>query len=127
MERDENMYQNFGEFIKDKRLRARLTVREFAERLGVSAPYVTDVEKDRRNPFNKETLEKIVVLLGLDEEETTQMYDLAGDKRNEIAPDLPEYIMQHGFVSAALRTARDLDADEEDWQRFVDELRKIKE
>ena len=121
------MYANFGEFIKDKRLRARLTVREFADRLEVSAPYVTDVEKDRRNPFNKDTLEKIISILDLNEEEKTEMYDLAGDKRNEIAPDLPDYIMQHNYVSVALRTARDLDAGEEDWQRFVDELRKRKE
>ena len=121
------MYKNFGEFIKEKRVEKRLTVREFAGLLGVSAPYVTDVEKDRRNPFNNEALEKIIDILDLSEEEKIEMYDLAGSKRNEIAPDLPAYIMQNDFVSAAPRTARDLDAGEEDWQRFVDELRRRKE
>ena len=121
------MYKNFGEFIKDKRIRARLTVREFADRLGVSAPYVTDVEKDRRNPFNNESLQKIIGILDLNKDEKEEMYDLAGSRRNEVAPDLPEYIMKNDFVSAALRTARDLDAGEEDWQRFVDELKRRKE
>lgn len=120
------MYKNFGEFIKEKRIAAHLTVRDFAKKLDVSAPYVTDVEKDRRNPFNNETLGKIESILELSEEELAQMYDLAGKKRNEIAPDIPDYIMQRGYVSAALRTARDLDADEADWQRFVDELKKRK-
>lgn len=120
------MYKNFGEFIKDKRLKAHLTLRAFADKLEISAPYVTDVEKDRRNPFNNELLEKVATVLHLTDEERTEMYDLAGEKRNEIAPDIPDYIMQRGYVSAALRTARDLDADEADWQRFVDELKKRK-
>ena len=120
------MSKNFGEFIKDKRLQAHITLRSFAESLGVSAPYVTDVEKDRKNPFNNELLEKAATILHLDDDEKVKMYDLAGEKRNEIAPDIPNYIMQRGYVSAALRTARDLDADEADWQRFVDELKKRK-
>lgn len=33
---------------------------------------------------------------------------------------------ERDYVSAALRTARDLDAGEEEWQRFVEELRKRK-
>lgn len=120
------MSKNFGEFIKDKRLQAHITLRSFAESLGVSAPYVTDVEKDRKNPFNNDLLEKAASILHLDDEEKVEMYDLAGEKRNEIAPDIPDYIMQRDYVSAALRTARDLDADEADWQRFVDELKKRK-
>lgn len=120
------MSKNFGEFIKGKRLQAHITLRSFAESLGVSAPYVTDVEKDRKNPFNNDLLEKAASILHLSDDEKTEMYDLAGEKRNEIAPDIPDYIMQRDYVSAALRTARDLDADEADWQRFVDELRRRK-
>lgn len=56
----------------------------------------------------------------------TTMYDLAGKKRNSVAPDLPDYIMEHDYVSAALRTARDLDASEADWLKFVEELRQRK-
>ena len=43
-----------------------------------------------------------------------------------MAPDLPSYIMERGYVSAALRTARDLDAGEEEWMKFVAELKKRK-
>ena len=41
-------------------------------------------------------------------------------------PDLPEYIMNRDYVAAALRTARDLDAGEEEWLRFVEELKQRK-
>ena len=120
------MYANFGEFINKKRVEKKITLRKMADMLGVSAPFLTDVEKDRRNPFDMEKLTQLAKILNLSKEENAQMLDLAGKKRNAVAPDLPEYIMERDYVSAALRTARDLDAGEEEWNRFVEELRKRK-
>jgi len=120
------MYANFGEFISKKRVEKKITLRKMADMLGVSAPFLTDVEKDRRNPFDMEKLTQLAQILNLSKEENAQMLDLAGKKRNAVAPDLPEYIMERDYVSAALRTARDLDAGEEEWNRFVEELRKRK-
>lgn len=120
------MYANFGEFISKKRVEKKITLRKMADMLGVSAPFLTDVEKDRRNPFDMEKLTQLAKILNLSKEENAQMLDLAGKKRNAVAPDLPEYIMERDYVSAALRTARDLDAGEEEWNQFVEELRKRK-
>ena len=118
-------YANFGEFISQKRVEKQITLRKMADMLGVSAPFLTDVEKDRRNPFDMEKLTQLAKILGLSNEERELMFNLAGKKRNAVAPDLPEYIMERDYVSAALRTARDLDAGE-DWNQFVEELRKRK-
>ena len=52
------------------------------------------------------------------------MFNLAGKKRNTIAPDLPEYIMNRDYVAAALLTARDLNAGEDEWSRFFEELKQ---
>ncbi len=120
------MYANFGEFISKKRIEKKITIRKMAEMLNVSAPFLTDVEKDRRNPFDMEKLTQLASILNLSKEENALMLDLAGKKRNAVAPDLPEYIMGRDYVSAALRTARDLDAGEEEWNQFVAELRKRK-
>ncbi len=120
------MYANFGEFISKKRIEKKITIRKMAEMLNVSAPFLTDVEKDRRNPFDMEKLTQLANILNLSKEENALMLDLAGKKRNAVAPDLPEYIMGRDYVSAALRTARDLDAGEEEWNQFVEELRKRK-
>ena len=97
-----------------------------AEMLHVSAPYLRDIEKGRRNPPEMEKLEQISQILLLTDEEKSAMLDLAGKMRNSVAPDLPEYIIGRDYVSAALRTARDLDAGEAEWMRFVDELKKRK-
>ena len=120
------MYANFGEFISQKRVEKQITLRKMADMLGVSAPFLTDVEKDRRNPFDMEKLTQLAKILDLSNEERELMFNLAGKKRNAVAPDLPEYIMERDYVSAALRTARDLDAGEEEWSQFVEELRKRK-
>lgn len=119
-------YENFGDFISKKRVEKKITLRKMADMLHVSAPFLTDVEKDRCNPFDMEKLNQLAHILELTAEEKAQMLDLAGKKRNEVAPDLPEYIMERDYVSAALRTARDLDAGEEEWKQFIEELKKRK-
>ena len=120
------MYLNFGDFLQKKRMERQITLRKMAELLGFSAPYLTDIEKDRRNPPEMESLEQISKILNLSEDERAVMFDLAGKKRNAVAPDLPEYIIERDYVAAALRTARDLDASEADWLRFVEELKNRK-
>lgn len=119
-------YANFGEFINKKRVEKKITLRKMADMLGVSAPFLTDVEKDRRNPFDMEKLKLLAQILDLTPEDNEIMYNLAGKKRNTVAPDLPEYIIERDYVSAALRTARDLDAGEEEWMKFVEDLKKRK-
>lgn len=42
-----------GAWLRERRLRAGLTLRQMAERQGVSAAYVCDVEKNRRNCLPK--------------------------------------------------------------------------
>ena len=119
-------YQNFGEFVQEKREEKQITLRKFADTIGFSAPFWSDVEKDRRNPPEIDKLHLIAQTLNLTESENAIMLDLAGKKRNSVAPDLPDYNMERGYVAAALRTARDLDAGEKEWNEFIEELRKRK-
>ena len=119
-------YQNFGDFLQKKRTEKEITLRKMAEMIGITAPYLTDIEKDRRNPPEMEKLETIARILNLSDEDKAIMFDLAGKKRNSVAPDLPEYIMERDYVSAELRTARDLDASEQEWLNFVEDLKKRK-
>jgi len=117
----------FGQYLKLLRESRDITLRELSRQTGMSAPYLSDVENDRTQPLTKERLETVFRVLQLNEEEQNQLFDLAGRERNEVAADLPEYIMENDYVTAALRTARDLKAGEEEWQRFVDELKKREE
>ena len=125
------MAGEFGRFIDTKR-KGRgpggtdILLKDIAAAMGVTATYLSDIVKGRRNPPEMETLKKIAIILQLSPEEKAEMYDLAGRERNEAAPDLPEYIMTRGYVAAALRTARDMGADEEDWKSMLEDLRRRK-
>ncbi len=114
----------FGQYLKSLREARDVTLRELARQTGLSAPYLSDVENDRSQPLTKDRIEKVISVLHLSDEEQNHLFDLAGRERNEVAADLPDYIMDNDYVTAALRTARDLKAGEEEWQRFVDELKK---
>lgn len=118
--------QNFGEFLQTKREQQKITLRQLAEKLDLSAPFLSDVEKGRRNSLDMDRLIMLRQILNLSDDEYETMLNLAGKQRKTVAPDLPEYIMERDYVSAALRTARDLDAGEAEWQRFVEELKKRK-
>ena len=119
-------YKNFGDFLYQKRIENKITMRQMADELGVSPVFISDIEKDRRNPFDVNRLKQLVSFLNLTDEERDLMYDLAGKKRNEVAPDLHDYITENDYVSAALRTCRDLEIGEEEWARMVEELKQRK-
>lgn len=119
--------KSFGELLTQLREQKDKTLRELARDIGVSAPFLSDVEKGRRSALTAERIDKVAEVLQLDQDERNALFDAAGKQKNSIPPDLPDYIMEHKFVSAALRTARDLDASEEEWKHFVEDLRRRKE
>ncbi len=114
--------RTFGEFISLKRKEKRITLKAMAEELEISTPYMSDVEKGRRYSFDLDKLEKIAKILNMSEEEKNEMMDLAGKQREEVAPDLPEYINSTPAVSVALRKARDLNLGEKEWYEFIEKL-----
>lgn len=118
------IYESFGQFLHEKRLERKMSYRDLASSLGLSAPYISDMEKGRRNAPSMDVLENLASYFNLSEKEKTMMFDLAGESKNEIAPDLPNYIRDNNSVVVALRTARDLGATQKDWENFVRELRK---
>ena len=118
------MYANIGEFINEKRRVHGMTLKSLSERLDISVTFLADIEHDRRNPMEKEKLDELAAVLELSRDEKNEMYDLAGRKRREVAPDLTDYVVDNPFVSYALRKARDIGAGEEEWLKMVEDLEK---
>jgi transcriptional regulator with XRE-family HTH domain len=116
----------FGEFMKRKREKKQISLRELARRLEVSAPFLSDVENNRRAPLTEERLSTLAVVLNLSEAEEAEMYDIVGHQKGLLAPDLNRYVNERPYVNAALRIARKLEANEDDWKMFIKELIKRK-
>jgi transcriptional regulator with XRE-family HTH domain len=113
---------DFSRFIREKRQNRHITLSELAEKSGISTGYYSDIESGRRNPPNKETLDKMIAALNLSDEDRITFYDLAGKARSEAPPDLPDYINENEKVRVALRLAKN-SGNAQVWDRFVDFLK----
>lgn len=115
---------NFGDYIKNKRLTNKYTMKDVADKLGLSISYLSDVEKGRRNPFEFEKLVLLSEILHLSDIEKNELMNLAGSKRNEIAPDVNEYAASNQYITDALRTSKNINASEQEWLEFIDKMRE---
>lgn len=113
----------FGAFVRECREQKGLSVRAFAKILGCSAAYLSDIEKGNRYA-PKKYLDKIFEALGLPEEDRQDFEDLAGATRGFLYEDINSYMGQQPLARVAMRTAMESNASDEDWQAFIDGLRK---
>lgn len=123
------MAGEFGQYI-DQMRRGRgaggadIMLKDIASAMGVTATYLSDIIKGRRNPPEMKLLEKIAEVLHLDPVERNQLLDFAGRERAEAAPDLPEYIMDENLphVRIALRHANSKILGDDFWKKVVEEM-----
>lgn len=119
------MEQTFGSFVREKRQSIGLSLRTLAAKLDLSPVYLSNIENDRRPAPTRAYLERLEQELHLSKVETEQMLDLAAkSQNNRVSADLPDYIMDREIVRAALRTAREADATDPEWQDFIDRINR---
>lgn len=125
------MAGEFGAYIDNKRkgrgIRGEdIKLKEIADAMGMTASYLSDIVKGRRNPPDMPILEKIAVVLQLTPDEKEEMLDLAGRERDTAAPDLPEYLMSQKLphVRKALRRATEKNLGDDFWKKVLDDIIK---
>jgi transcriptional regulator with XRE-family HTH domain len=114
-------HESFGEYIKARREILGKSIRGLAQELGMTPVYLSDIEKGNRYAPEK-YLERMIEILRISGDDIDFFYDLAGKSRNDIFPDLIEYIGKTEIARVALRKARDLNISKEQWQDFIDEI-----
>ena len=109
----------FGRFVAERRKQHEYTMRRFADMIGVTAPYLSDIEKGRSAaPDGK--LERIATALKLSRAESEQMFDLAALAReNQVSADLSGYIMETNLARVALRRAKERDLSDRQWENII--------
>ena len=119
------MEQTFGSFVREKRQSIGLSLRTLAAKLDLSPVYLSNIENDRRPAPTRAYLERLEQELHLSKVETEQMLDLAAkSQNNRVSADLTDYSMDREIVRAALRTAREADATDQEWQDFIDRINR---
>lgn len=119
------MEQTFGAFVRQKRMEQGISLRGLAARLGLSPVYMSNIETNRKPAPARESLDKLAKELRLSKADRELLLDLAARPEiMRVSADLPEYIMERDIVRAALRTAKEVDATDEEWQEFIDRITK---
>ena len=112
----------FGEYIKQKRQERNITLRAFADMVGIAPSYMSDIEKSKRNAPTQEILDKMIEVLELNDDEKNELLDVAATSKDAIAQDLTEYVRDNSTVRVALRKAKDLNLGDDEWIRIIEEM-----
>jgi choline kinase/DNA-binding XRE family transcriptional regulator len=93
--------ETFGSHIRNLRIKNKIGQRELAKRIGVSASYLNDIEKDKRAAPKNNVIKKISSILSID---LDFLNDLAGNSKKSLAPDITEYIQNNPEVVSLIRS-----------------------
>ena len=114
------MKQEFGSFIREKRLYRMIKLNQFAKQVGISNVYLSYIESGKRPAPSTPILKNMVEVLNLNEEESSQFYSLAVLSRShgDFPADLLDYISARPYIIEALRASMEINATEQDWAVF---------
>lgn len=111
--------QTFGQVLRTSRLAKKYSLRKFAELVGISPTYLSQVEQDNVDPPTAERVQRMAELLG---ENADEWISLAG----RVPGDVPGIIhKQPTEIPQLLREASGLTADQ--LRQLREQIRKMKE
>lgn len=101
--------QTFGEFLRSVRRAKRVSIRDFEEQVHKTRAYLSDIERGKSKPPDRELLDIMIEQLNLSDFPSiiNRLYDLAAVGRNIVPDDVKEWIMQDEAHRKLLRKCRD--------------------
>ena len=115
----------FGEFVKNRRIAAGLTLRSFCREIVMDASNWSKIERGViPPPQDSAFLDKTAKLLGLGEEERVNLADLAAVARGQLPADFQGEEIQ-AKLPAFFRAIRGQEYTVEDIGRLVEGVKKL--
>jgi transcriptional regulator with XRE-family HTH domain len=123
-----SMPETFGAFLRAQRIRAGYGLRTFAEKAGMQASNLSNVEHSRITPpQDRATLDGFAELLGLSDEERARLFDLAVAGRDRLPADVATFAARTDGIPVLLRTIENRGlsrAELEKLTKYVNRLRR---
>ena len=90
----------FGGFVREKRLKKNIRLREFSRMVGISPAYISKMEMGESAPPKEENIKKMATILNVDT-------DMLLAKANKISADIQAVIVsQPSLYASLLRRAK---------------------
>jgi len=101
--------QTFGEFLRHVRSARQVSIRDFEDSIGKTRVYISDIERGKNKPPDKELLDLMILKLNIKDypRVVNRLYDLAAIERNTVPDDLKDWIMADAGHREFLRKCRD--------------------
>ena len=113
--------KTFGLFVRELRIKHGFGQREFAEKIGIAASYLNDIEKEKRSAPKQIVVKKISTLLKTN---IDNLNDLAGISKGNVAPDIGEFIENNPRIVSLIRSIKDNNLKEEQIKKIENLLNK---
>lgn len=105
----------FGQIVRDRRTQKGLTLRKFAQMIGLSPSYISLMERGEENPPGEANIRQIALVLDLNE-------DFLLAEAGKVSSDLKNLIMERPSIMAEfLRTTKG--RSDEELLRFTKDLK----
>ena len=115
--------KSFGSFIREIRISNDIGQRELAEKIGIAASYLNDIEKNKRSAPKVNIIKKISSILKIN---LDLLNDLAGKSKNALAPDIIEYIEKNPNIVSLIRSLKNNNLKEEEINELELSINKSK-
>jgi len=115
----------FGEYVKQKRVEKRLSLREFCRQVNEDASNWSKIERGKNvPPQDQKKLEKIAEILGIDQK--SQDWNTLVDAASIDAGKIPSYLLDNQDVVKSLpiffRTIGSIKPTEEDISKLIETI-----
>jgi len=115
--------ETFGSYIRKLRIKNDIGQRELAKKIGVAPSYMNDIEKNKRMAPKTELIKKLSTILKAD---LDLLYDLAGNSKKTVAPDIVDYIENNPNVISLLRAAKSSKLNNDEIEQLKKKINKSK-
>ena len=95
--------KTFGAYIRELRIKNKIGQRELAQKIGIAASYLNDIEKNKRTAPKLIVIKKLSLFL---KAEINLLNDLAGNTKKTLAPDIIDYIEKNPNIISLIRAAK---------------------
>jgi len=123
MKKSSNLTEKFGSYIRRLRMKNDIGQRELAKKIGVAPSYLNDIEKNKRTAPRIELIKKLSVILKAD---LDLLYDLAGNSKKTVAPDIVNFIENNPRIISLLRAAKNSKLRDDEIEELEKKISKSK-
>ncbi|MDB9738959.1 helix-turn-helix domain-containing protein [Candidatus Pelagibacter sp.] len=113
----------FGTYIRELRINNKIGQRELAQKIGIAASYLNDIEKNKRSAPKLIVIKKLSLIL---KTELNLLNDLAGNSKKSLAPDIIEYIEKNPNIVSLIRSLKNNNLKEDEINKLELSINKSK-